>query len=402
MYALATTLLCVALLTIWPRQPSAQEPGSSGFGEMLRRIVNELGSPLYKLGMAAAIAIAIAACIPQGRHALRTAHHWIREKSGGWWVLVRVAVGVVIACLAVKSRALLTGTFPQLHEWIGEDLLAFMAILFALVQFLDAREGERDLRKIEEALATTVEGITTRGIGAFPDNLDDIVALMREANASIQIIVDFPGYGQYSEPELHAKYLGALQSATAKEKIKIQMVSYDEALTQEESVQELSFAGASLTRSEDMKKLKRYIDANNISPEKAPKTFAELDELLRSRQEANFAVLESPPTNKSVLKRKYLSERAPLFLWLVDKSKAVVAFKNLENNEDAYSIITSDPRLIKNLAAHFDHTFANAGDRFDQTPPYRLSNLSQPLTEGASVKIEGTVIKRSVMVTSIK
>jgi hypothetical protein len=74
-----------------------------------------------------------------------TAHE--SEGKGGRmiWVLTRLAIAILLAGLIVPFKDPLEQLFPWVPQWIGQDVLAFLAITFAIVQFLDARDEEKGM-----------------------------------------------------------------------------------------------------------------------------------------------------------------------------------------------------------------------------------------------------------------
>jgi hypothetical protein len=113
--------------------------------------------------------------------------------------------------------------------------------------------------------------------------------------------------------------------------------------------------------------------------------------MLREQQSKNVAELNTAIKHPAHLQQKHLTERVPLFLWLVDRREAIFTFKNLEKNEQAYSIRTTDGWLVNNLAVYFEHTLAPASDTFLRTPSYRLTNVNQTPTNNATVIFKGRV-----------
>ena len=345
--------------------------------------------PALNVAAAALILVVIlTVLIPSWRRYAQTVHHRIRTFWGGAWVLTRLVAAALITAALANYKGLLLTTFPSVAQWVGDDLLAFLAITFAIVQFLDARDEEKDMRKIERHVTEMVGQISTRGIRPFPENLDNIIVMLRGAKDSVRVMVDFPGYGQYSAPERHTEYQAALKEAAQRPAVKFQLVSYDDVLTTEESKAELKMT-IPPSRKEERKKFEAYLKANSILPGDAPKNFEQLHALLREHQEQNLAGLKAAVKHPDGLERRYLSERVPIFLWLVDNREAVFTFKNLERNEDAASIRTTDGPLIKNLAFYFDFTFAAASESFTRVPSYKLTNLSKPVTDGETVTITG-------------
>jgi hypothetical protein len=50
------------------------------------------------------------------------------------------------------------------------------------------------------------------------------------AKSSIRIIVDFPGYGIYSDPDLYGRYLEAMKAVARNSAVEFKMVSYDKSV----------------------------------------------------------------------------------------------------------------------------------------------------------------------------
>jgi hypothetical protein len=106
--------------------------------------------------------------------------------------------GLIVLC---KDR--LEQLFPWISRLMGQDILAVFAIAFTFVQFLDTRDEEKRMKKIQGRIRRLLNDATARSVGTFPTNLKSILA----AKSSIRIIVDFPGYGIYSDPVLYGRYL---------------------------------------------------------------------------------------------------------------------------------------------------------------------------------------------------
>ena len=141
----------------------------------------------------------IVAAVPFLRH--RVKKIYTRKVMGSFaWVLVRLGIAIPATILLVHYESY---------------FLAFLAITFAIVQFLDARAEEKGMGEIEDRIQHALDNASTRAIGSFPLNLRKIIEMLNGAKSSIRIIVDFPGYGMYSDPDLYADYLQALKAGRA-------------------------------------------------------------------------------------------------------------------------------------------------------------------------------------------
>jgi hypothetical protein len=314
------------------------------------------------------------------REPLRKAHEWVRKKAGGGWIIVRVVIAVGLTMTLVRYEEFLSQSYKPFSSWVGKDLLAFLAITFAVVQFLDAREEEKGMGKIEHRMQKVLDNASTRPVGSFPFNLRKIIDMVKGARSSIRIIVDFPGYGMYSDPDLYAEYLEALKAAGRNADVEFQMVSYDKTLTLEDTEHEFP-------RMPDPtdKKFLRFFEG--VSSKELPQDVPALAKCLQNRQTASIATLETLVQHRDGLQRGYLSVRAPLCLWLIDDREVIFTFKNLENNNETYSIRSSDDDLVRHFIGYFKQEFKHTAK--DYEPKLTLRNVIGTLADGADVTVRG-------------
>lgn len=84
-------------------------------------------------------------------------------------------------------------------------LLAIVAIVFAWIQYKDAKKLVKDLLEVEGALST-------RFLGKFPSYMSDLEAMIKRANYSLTIFCDFPAYGAFSDSRSFLEFKHALES----------------------------------------------------------------------------------------------------------------------------------------------------------------------------------------------
>ena len=200
-------------------------------------------------------------------------------------MLTRLAIAILLAGLIVGFKDPLEQFFPWVPQRIGEDVFAFLVITFAIVQFLDARDEEKGMGKIEGRIQRLLNDATTRSVGSFPTNLKNIIEMIEAAKSSIRIIVDFPGYGIYSDPDLYGRYLEAMKAEAGNSAVEIKMVSYDKALTIEDTKHEFP---AMPTVADP--KFARFV--KDLAAEKVPQSVPALAEHLQARQSESIATLE--------------------------------------------------------------------------------------------------------------
>jgi len=92
----------------------------------------------------------------------------------------------------------------------------------------------RDAANQLETLEQISGGISTTYIGKFPNNMDDIIQLIKDTDPEGRIVmaVDNVGYGLFTNPAGHRKFDEGIRSALERG-IEIQVVSYDDDFNRE-------------------------------------------------------------------------------------------------------------------------------------------------------------------------
>jgi hypothetical protein len=139
--------------------------------------------------------------------------------------------------------------------------LAILAIVFAAVQFLDSRIQEKEMRKIADSMSTSY-------VGEFPKNMESIINVTSAAAKKLDIMVDFAGYGNYSNPEAFNKYFRTLIDLHGGKKIKVRVLLYDEKAGRESRDRQLRPRFESERASD---KFRRYFQQEHVSFQ-VPKT----------------------------------------------------------------------------------------------------------------------------------
>jgi hypothetical protein len=108
---------------------------------------------------------------------------------------------------------------------IDDVAIACIAIILAIQQFLDAGTELETLNDVGRQLSTQF-------LAPFPQNLVAIRRLVSElhANEDVRIMVDYAGYGSYSNPDEFLRYRGALEESASNSEMKIKMLIYGDGL----------------------------------------------------------------------------------------------------------------------------------------------------------------------------
>jgi len=353
-----------------------------------------------------------------------------------WQLLLALALGVSIHWLWPMAAR----RFPKLPEMKAEEVLAILAIAFAVVQFLDARGQEHELNAISGKLQTEttnlgtqindiikqsnqlhgelqtltntlgseIKGITqqanqlhaelqgitgnlaiqsnvlsselkgisgdlakqtsglkdisgsvsTRFVGAFPENMREIIELLKSARETIEIVVDFPGYGQYSALKYHKEYIKALIEARHK-KVAIRIICYQLALVRKERMEQFpDITPEEWAQKISEKKFNDYFAEFKDLPR--PGDRAGLRDALTRRDRGLIEELHHPQ-----LTWKFHPELAAFFLWRIDNAEAIFTFKNVGRTDVGLSFRTHDGNLVKQFGDIFDRRWNNAKDDYD-------------------------------------
>ena len=260
-------------------------------------------------------------------------------------VIVQIVCVLAITATFVFLWKTLRLQYGWLPEWPVGDALAFIAICFAIVQFIDAKRQELKM-------TTIALSMSTRFIGAFPKELKDLAALASKAERRIDIIVDFLGHGQYASPEGYSAYLREIENALGKN-VEIRMICYDRRLTEKERVEQFPDS-AQFEGILDKRQFERYFEIYAGVPR--PTDNSGLRETLRLREQHNTEILVAKG-----LRMKFLSEPADFFMWLGDDQDAVFAFKNIWHKDRGLSFRTQDANLVRQFSDTFDRRW-NAPD----------------------------------------
>jgi hypothetical protein len=220
-----------------------------------------------------------------------------------------------------------------------ENDLAMIAILFAVVQFVDARLQERKMTLIAQSM-------TTRFIGLFPKNMKEITDVLNGADAHLDVMVDFVGYGHYSNPQGFDSYFNDLLSK--RPKADFRMIIYGEGPAATSQTSQFDF---------DHEKTSQRFNAffrQVHSGRKVPSTPQEFDSALNDYQNEYKKRLCDKGVEIRTINHSLL-----FFLWLEDNEQAVFSFQNTGEREREISTRTSDANLIAPLHEIFVNTWNN-------------------------------------------
>ena len=85
--------------------------------------------------------------------------------------------------------------------WDGSvGILAVIALIFAIVTEKKAQKIVVQTKMQLENIADVFGSLSTKYVGHFPGNMEEITKLVSNTKRSLVILSDVPAYGQYSNP----------------------------------------------------------------------------------------------------------------------------------------------------------------------------------------------------------
>jgi hypothetical protein len=251
---------------------------------------------------------------------------------------------------------------------IVSGVLAVLALVFAVKQYLDAREAKRAAEEAKSAVAalhvevSSLSGelddlrqqTSTRAIPRFPDNVPAICKLLDgcTANTTVRIMVDYIGYTLYSDRAKFDRYLSSLKNALSRN-VKVHLLVYDHARA---------------------KKAIR-LQYPTITEERGKERFADFFRHLGTPKAKNekefyralFHVEETLYREITGVEMKLLAEEPPALFWLKDNPHDIIFSFRDEFPGTGFSFESED----SNLATQFEIMFNTHWQRADEHWDYR-------------------------------
>jgi len=94
-------------------------------------------------------------------------------------------------------------------------ILALTAIGYAYKQKQDSSDLLNQSNKVQDNTQRLVAGMTTRYVAPFPPSIETIARMIDETCSQLDVMVDVPGYGHYSSPELFRRYANSLEEVAS-------------------------------------------------------------------------------------------------------------------------------------------------------------------------------------------
>ncbi len=276
------------------------------------------------------------------RHVANIYKSMTRRVSGAGIALV-ITLALLVGTLFALWELHLLGPFLGSRSFnITTFVLAAVAIIFASIQFADSR---RHSRKMEDIAAS----MSTRYIGIFPKDMEDIIEVVNIADRQLIVMADFVDYGHYSNPKEHEEFMERINEARDRG-VDVRFLVYgkDPATTA----------------------LKQQFPAEQWNREKAGPQFDHFFSIYRGirRPDSHEEFLnilrrkEREATSQLLDKGvgiRLLPNQEKLFFWLEDDEDAVFSFENI-GTEEPLCFRTRDAKIIETFRCLFKRNWDSA------------------------------------------
>lgn len=299
-----------------------------------------------------------------------------------------VASLVILGTLSVVIHVFFIG--KDQHHIIDDVALAMIAVLFAIQQFLDSGTQLTALDGVSKQLSTQLDTLSdvgrqlsTRYLAPFPESLTAIREFVseRRSNECLHIMVDFAGYGSFSNPEEFIRYRSVLEQSASNSKIK--MLIYDDALArnalreQWPTLESFKTERAYPSFRDFFKNNRKLIDDWSTRKFGAPlKDFSEFEKSVKYEDQIELK-LEAQKKIQDLLAERIEIRfmRGPKFAvhaWTLP-DRVIFAFTDRSADLQELSFTTRDERLVRIFDRMFDRLWEeNDPAKIQPTPATRL------------------------------
>lgn len=237
----------------------------------------------------------------------------------------------------MKSKSVL---FSRKAGAVQLDFITLALLVFALASLIFAFLS---LQKSDEI----VKNLSTRYIGEFPFFLPNVVKELESARRSIYIAKDFPGYGIYSNHQEYLNYVKVLQQKLT-ERVEIKMVVLADNRRLE--MHDLQFKGVTIDQLKKSDYFQNFVRWSGQNPED-----------IRNMEDFKSALAEEQRRAcREDFRNIYTKEfdgHMPVYLWIVDDSRAILSFPSLVGGAKEGALFTRDGKLIPLLLNTFNMYF---------------------------------------------
>jgi hypothetical protein len=255
-------------------------------------------------------------------------------------------------------------------------VLALLAIIFALIQFRDSKKQNEKMEDVAGRMNDIAKSMSTQFVGLFPKNMDSITSVVGKADKQLDIMVDFVGYGHYSDPEEFSRYLAAIKDAR-QEGVEVRMLIYGEdAALKSQGSQYSQFKEHNFQDKEMKCDRFQHFFGECYPGVKTPQTWCDFNAVIDG-----FQLDFQRDLLQKGIQIRVVSEMMLMFAWIEDKQEAVFAFLNSGENYRELSFRTQDANLIAVFVDRFESAWTSGKKLSAEMTQERPSELPENATE---------------------
>jgi len=187
------------------------------------------------------------------------------------------------------------------------------------------------------------KAISTQYLGQFPDFLPNVREIVNMARHDLIIACDFPGYGDFSDPDNALKYLQAVRIRQADKRLRVEFTCLDADRRREALLVQFPASKWGNWRGDSQQRVQveEFLRLNGRDPANIrtlPQLFAAMDSI-----------------DLDVLRQTFLgranqtSEHMQIYFWIADCRRAVFSIASPGGTGIEHGFTTSDRSLIKAL-----------------------------------------------------
>jgi hypothetical protein len=202
-----------------------------------------------------------------------------------------------------------------------------------------------EINKIASELDRIQESLSTRYIGNINDYLPLVVNQLNNAEKSITILCDFPGYGYFSDPDNYKRYRIAIRNKIDNPDIKVSLMCLNESCRANANLKALLITKDNWEDWKRDKEHSRLLKKLGYSDEGI--NDVRLENFLNNFEEIDQEMLNVFCRGADI---EEVNADLPFDCWLIDNKKAVFAFSTYAGDESQYGFFTLDEKLISAFA----------------------------------------------------
>jgi len=244
----------------------------------------------------------------------------------------------------------------------------------------DVAQSQRKLEVVVSELSTVQSQLSTRRIGVFPQYVDRLVALIRNAKKSLVFAVDFPGYCSFSDHDVWLQYKTSIEAAIGRlpkthneSPVKMAWLNPDlrrSVLKEQFDPKDINDAKDEWkNRGNNMALLTHYLDVHRGSIPTLPTV---TPDTITYKQFASFVEHDQAIIIQCFLAAecKSVTDGLNLYFWIVDESEAVFAIPNYNARNQSVAFYTRDKALVDGLLQIYPRLKGDASAKVERLPVF--------------------------------